>query len=373
MRDGEVDTAARGVHVVVLAIPIALVIASWMWGDGASDAVRWVLQPAILVVNTVLLVGLVTRRLSLRTVGPWVVLSLASVLVARLVAWELIPASRPENFGLVVGALAWFGVVFALSFLVFGTRRGAQASLAGYAMFCVGAGWSASSGMLAESGATGVVVFLAAGHAALILIVWVLARDVAQLSIARTRAELLELQATTDPLTGIANRRRLDDEVQRLIAQSRRYGHALSVVLADLDQFKDVNDSYGHEVGDEVLVASVGRLRAAVREADVLGRWGGEEFLLLAPATDHADACALAERCRQRIAEAPLTTHGLAVTASFGVATLGPGDDARAVMRRADLALYAAKREGRDRVVGIPDSTFAPAQVKPGEPDVTGT
>jgi diguanylate cyclase (GGDEF)-like protein len=109
----------------------------------------------------------------------------------------------------------------------------------------------------------------------------------------------------------------------------------------------------------------VDHLSATVREADLLGRWGGEEFVLLAPDTLHADAVALAERCRAALHGVSTDPVGV-VTASFGVATLAADDDARSLMRRADLALYAAKREGRDRVVGIPDLEAA----RPDEGDV---
>ncbi len=232
-------------------------------------------------------------------------------------------------------------------------------SLVGLVLVELGAAWSAVDGMLAGEGALAVVVLLGTGHVALVGVLWVLARDVDQLAAARTRTEVLEELATTDPLTGVANRRRLDDELERLVSRSRRYHLPLSVVLVDLDEFKAVNDTHGHDVGDQVLVATVDRLREAVRDADVLGRWGGEEFLLLAPVTDLTAACALAERCRELVASARVGPHGLAVTASFGVAMLGADDDARALMRRADLALYTAKSEGRDRVVGVSEVASA--------------
>ncbi len=350
------DTLLRRVHLVVLAIPLGLVLVLWVL-VGTPDAFRMIVFPGVAVVHGTLLAGLLTGRLTVRQTAPWVVVSPAVVLVARLLVWELVPTSRPEDLGLVVAAVAWFGVLAALAFLVFGTRRGVIVSLVGFALVEAGAAWSSVDGMLADAG-TGrgpiaIVVFLAAGHVALVGVLWVLARDVEHLAAVRTRAQVLEEQATTDPLTGVANRRRLDDELQRLVAAARRYDQPLSVVLVDLDEFKAVNDTHGHEVGDQVLVATVRSLAQAVREADLLGRWGGEEFLLLAPVTDHEAACVLAERCRRLVADARVARPGVAVTASFGVATLAADDDARALMRRADLALYTAKREGRDRVVGM--------------------
>jgi len=185
----------------------------------------------------------------------------------------------------------------------------------------------------------------------LLPLTWALASRLERLVAERARAEMFADVATRDPLTGIANRRLLDDELERIIAQARRYGLPLSVVLMDLDRFKAVNDEHGHDTGDRALVETVERVEASVRDADLLGRWGGEEFLLLAPQTDREAACALAERCRAAIGQDPMEVGE--VTASFGVATLGAADDARDLFRRADLALYAAKQEGRDRVVGI--------------------
>lgn len=345
------DRSVRGAYLVVLVVPLALVAASWVL-HGANDPFTQVLYPAIVVVHGLLVAGFLSRRLSLGFVGPFVFLSPMTILVSRLLAWELLVTPRPGDVGIVVVVLAWFGVVFALAFLVFGTKRGTAISMVGYGVMYLGMTLSAAGGMLSEVGLRE-VVGVAGAHAVLIAVVWVLARNVEQLSAARAMGELLALQATTDALTGIANRRRLDDELLRLVAEAQRYAQPLSAVLVDLDHFKRINDLFGHDVGDRVLVAAVARLWKKVRDSDLLGRWGGEEFLLLATHTDHEAACALAERCREELART--TEDGLAdvaVTASFGVATLQPGEDARMLIRRADVALYAAKTGGRDRVVG---------------------
>ncbi len=355
MRLGEdEETAVRAVYLAVLAVPIVLVLAIWLAGVGSDDAFRRIALPGLLLINGPLMVLVWRRRVSLAVLGLWVFLGPTAWVLGRLVTWELAPSTRPDNFGLLIAALAWYGVVFALAFLVFGTRRGVKVAIGSYLLLYLGATVSALSGMLADSGSIGVVVFLAAGHFVLILVVWVLARNVERLASARARAELMESQATTDPLTGIANRRRVDEELLRQVARARRYRQPFAAVLADLDHFKAVNDTYGHDVGDEVLVTAVARLRSAIRGTDLLGRWGGEEFVILAPQTSHADACALAERCRVAITDHGHEDPGKRITASFGVATLDVDeDDARSLTRRADLAMYAAKSEGRDRVVGI--------------------
>ena len=353
----EDDRAARRIYLVVLVGVLLAVAVLWV-GVGATDGFRRVVFPMVVVVHVVLAIGVVTRRVPLAVVGIWLVGSMAALLLGRLATWEFELVARPEALGgSVTTVLGWFGIVFALAFLVFGTRRGVIVSLAGFALLYLATGVSLAWGMLAEADSLELVAFAPVGHAVLITVVWVLARNVEQLAAARSRAELLEVQATTDVVTGVANRRRLDDELQRLIAQASRYGQSLSVVLLDLDCFKEVNDTHGHDIGDRVLVEVADRLTAAVRDADLVGRWGGEEFLLLAPHTDHPAACALAERCREAISRSSMQAGDVTVTASFGVATLGPDDDARSLMRRADLALYTAKSEGRDRVVGLADIT----------------
>jgi diguanylate cyclase (GGDEF)-like protein len=351
------DRATRRIYLVVLVGVLLVVIVLWV-GVGATDAFRRVMFPAVVIVHGVLAIGVVTRRVPLAVVGTWLVGSMAALLIGRLVTWEFEFVARPEVLGgSVTTVLSGFGVVFALAFLVFGTRRGVMVSVAGFVLIYLGGGLSLVWGMLAEADSIERLAFAPVFHATLIAVLWALARNVERLAAARARAELLEVRATTDVLTGVANRRRLDDELQRLIAQAYRYGQSLSVALVDLDFFKEVNDTHGHHIGDRVLVEVADRLTTAVRDADLVGRWGGEEFLLLAPHTDHPAACALAERCREAVAGSSMQAGGVTVTASFGVATLGPDDDARSLMRRVDLALYTAKSEGRDRAVGLTDIT----------------
>jgi diguanylate cyclase (GGDEF)-like protein len=167
----------------------------------------------------------------------------------------------------------------------------------------------------------------------------------------RLRNAELELASRTDALTGLANRRHLEEQLQRLAAASGQ----LSVLLLDVDRFKQVNDTRGHAAGDEVLRALAERLRQAARAGDVPGRWGGEEFLVALPATSAAEAAGLGERVRKEIAAAPVSLEDgpLSVTASIGVAS-GAEDGWEGLVRRADTGLYAAKEGGRNRVVAGP-------------------
>jgi len=165
----------------------------------------------------------------------------------------------------------------------------------------------------------------------------------------------LERLATLDDLTGAYNRRSADSFLKNEINQVQRYGQPLSVVLFDIDHFKVVNDTYGHEQGDTTLKAVVDAASEHLRDADILSRWGGEEFLVLAPKTDLDGAMRLAERMRLAIDQT--TAQGeVHVTASFGVAQYRPGEMGSRLLKRADDALYRAKDGGRNRVESAPDS-----------------
>ncbi len=161
--------------------------------------------------------------------------------------------------------------------------------------------------------------------------------------------EELEVLAITDRLTGLHNRLKLDESFISELNRSIRYGHPLSVVILDLDHFKSVNDTYGHQIGDEVLMAVAKILKGSSRAVDVPGRWGGEEFLVICPETDLLGAKALAEKIRQSIEAYSFPQVGRK-TASFGVAQFTEGDSIDTLTHRADEALYQAKITGRNRV-----------------------
>lgn len=155
--------------------------------------------------------------------------------------------------------------------------------------------------------------------------------------------------AATDMLTGLLNRRGFDAAAEALFAAARRQGRALALALIDVDHFKAINDRFGHLAGDDVLVRVARLTEASLRGADVVGRMGGEEFVILLPNADGDQASAVAERVRLAIgASTPAGQPELSVTASIGVATLIPGESPAALLHRADCALYAAKGSGRN-------------------------
>jgi diguanylate cyclase (GGDEF)-like protein len=164
---------------------------------------------------------------------------------------------------------------------------------------------------------------------------------------------MVERQALVDGLTGLANRRQGDEALASEIARTERLGGPVGLILADVDDFKAVNDRFGHPTGDLVLRDLAETLRENVREIDTAARWGGEEFAVILPGTDLEGAAQVAERIRVALAEKEITSVDgapLHVTASFGVATSGPTTTVQQLVEAADEALYRAKRAGKDRV-----------------------
>lgn len=162
--------------------------------------------------------------------------------------------------------------------------------------------------------------------------------------------------ALTDPLTGLHNRRYMESHLKTLVDEAAQRGKPLSLLIVDIDYFKSVNDTYGHDAGDEVLKAFAARIRRNTRGIDLACRLGGEEFVVVMPETDMAKAYMVGERLRQSVAGRPFSVPGydepLEVTASVGVATFERVDDTcETILKRADQALYCAKQNGRNRVV----------------------
>ncbi|AOS43376.1 putative diguanylate cyclase YdaM [Lacunisphaera limnophila] len=165
-------------------------------------------------------------------------------------------------------------------------------------------------------------------------------------------AQLLEHNARTDFLTQLINRRAMAQLVQNDLERIGQAGGACALVLVDIDHFKRINDQFGHDIGDDVLKAVARALQAAVREQDVVARWGGEEFLVLLPNTGEAEAVEQAERLRQLLdnAQFRIDRYPNRVTASFGVSEYHHGQTLELLFKQADLALYQAKAQGRNRV-----------------------
>ncbi len=158
-----------------------------------------------------------------------------------------------------------------------------------------------------------------------------------------------ESLARVDGLTGVLSRTAFEEVMNREIERARRYGEKLSLILFDIDNFKSINDSYGHLFGDKVLRKVADTVRMNLRSTDLVARWGGEEFVILLPRTAREEAVTVAEKLRKSVQNLGLGNK-VSITASFGVAELRDGDDSVRLILKADKALYSAKRNGKNRV-----------------------
>lgn len=173
--------------------------------------------------------------------------------------------------------------------------------------------------------------------------------------IAQLSLDQLARLANTDELTQLANRRRMSEALESELLRFARYGHTFAVILIDIDHFKTINDQFGHGMGDATLVALARRAKEVLRDVDTLGRWGGEEFVVILPETPPDDALHKASALCAHVAAQPLVDQHN-VTISCGVTSVITGDSAEALLQRADEALYAAKRLGRNRAEGAPEN-----------------
>jgi diguanylate cyclase (GGDEF)-like protein len=179
-------------------------------------------------------------------------------------------------------------------------------------------------------------------------------RNIAEAELVRLNV-ILEDQATTDSLTGLCNRRKFFEKLQEKILEAKRYKMPLTLIFIDIDHFKAINDTYGHDVGDSTLQELVNVVINMIRQTDIFARLGGEEFVILTYNNDIRSGRDLAEKIRSCVEQHRFPQIG-AVTCSFGVAQQNVDDTAETVIKRADAAMYAAKREGRNRVVIDPET-----------------
>jgi len=170
--------------------------------------------------------------------------------------------------------------------------------------------------------------------------------DITQMTIEKVKTEH---KAYFDGLTGIYNRNKLEETFHQELLRVQRYGHPLSIAILDIDHFKNFNDTYGHLIGDEVLIMLANGVNQKVRNTDVFARWGGEEFVIIFVETKLDDAFKSADNIRKHIETLEHTSAGK-VTASFGVTQYRDGDTLESIFKRCDDALYVAKENGRNRV-----------------------
>ena len=282
------------------------------------------------------------RRVTVVTLNAYLAFALYMVLLAE--------GGPPDLYQLVTN-LYWLPLTYGCAF-VFLSRR--DALIVSACMYCVlfgGSFWLLQQGVIVPGPVPLGVILVNVAIAQLIYVVLLLAISRLRTDYLRTRerAEWMRQMAATDPLTGLANRRSLNERLVSSIGLVERHAQPLTVLLLDIDGFKPINDRHGHAAGDAVLVSLAALMSEQLRVSDHLGRWGGEEFLVLAPSTALSAAAELGERIRSAVA-AQRFPHGEPVTVSVGIAQAQAGETPEQLVSRADLALYEAKRSGRNQV-----------------------
>jgi len=246
-----------------------------------------------------------------------------------------------ERDGITPAAL-WFPMVFLLAFNLLNRRQALLFSLVYLAVGLLSGGLGLlSNPSLNATSINTILQFTLSNIAYLVLL--------HMFSLLRHHYAQMHQMAYTDALTSMINRRGMQQRLESELERARRYNRPFALILADIDHFKKVNDTYGHSVGDQVLREVAGRLAQNLRDSDSLARWGGEEFLILAPETNLHQAHLLAQRLREAISERPIS--GLVITLSLGVACYRQGDSVAGLLSRADEAMYQAKANGRNQVV----------------------
>jgi diguanylate cyclase (GGDEF)-like protein len=257
-------------------------------------------------------------------------------------------------------------VLYVVAYLIFDSRTALRISLAmfGLELFAV---LVKAISEVPEGPNTGAVLWALRMHAfmgAVIALIYASSYLKDQLLSQKEMAEAMHRLAHTDQLTGVSNRRELYSELQNELNKSERYGRPLCIIFFDLDNFKSVNDTYGHDCGDRVLRDVVRATERVLRTTDRLGRWGGEEFVVLAPETNLQEASRLAERLRVEIASYRYR-FAPTVTASLGFTEYEAGDTPETLIKRADQALYKAKILGRNRAEHADGRICGPILTRP--------
>jgi diguanylate cyclase (GGDEF)-like protein len=340
---------------------LAFVSAGGAWTleqlKGQPDALEQFGLPVIAALG----IGVVCfhRRRQGRSLQVALLVSAVAVLLERIhtTLHEDLPGLEP--FVNAYEVIGWFPLVYLFSFALLPARHALSLCLG---VIALGAGviWNAMLNR-PELAARMDVLEVCLANLGCVAFILALSSMKEHWAAAEAQAVTLRRLAGTDYLTGLPNRREATLRLEREIQRSERYGSPLAVLLTDLDDFKGVNDRFGHEVGDRALQRVSGLFLETLRSTDVCGRWGGEEFLIALPGVELGGGVEAAERLRRALTGTG--AEGPSLTASFGVTGFVRGDSVESLVRRADAALYEAKRRGRDRVEQMAPPPEGPVEV----------
>ena len=353
----------RETYLLGLPLGVLFFLSAWFLESPMARIVAFdaVARPLVASCFVALSILLYFKKLSTRAVETSLIVCVYTYFLARLSLLLLFDHSINQGAADIARELGefgyWFPILYGLAFFMFGVRRGKEVSLVFFgATLAVGLIHGANRLALGESlgelRPLGQVYF----SSGLLILIF---NAFAKLTEIHTGlASTMSYLANTDGLTRVSNRRHLEVLLEEEEKRAARYGNPFCVLLLDVDHFKRVNDAFGHDVGDEVLREMADLLFTSVRSVDHVGRWGGEEFLIVLPEVGLEEARTSAVRLKGLI-EAHAFEPAGTVTASFGVAEFNRDEGLGALIKRADAALYGAKEEGRNKV--RTDADAAPA------------
>ncbi|WP_428240682.1 GGDEF domain-containing protein [Gynuella sp.] len=274
--------------------------------------------------------------------------AVASIYLILINIWESFQKINFENYYSATTAMQWLPLIYVIAFLFLRIREALIASAISYFSLLIGE-YLALSHHLKFEQTWPLVTNIATAHFSYIMILWSIIKLRATTHEAQIRAKTMEKFALTDELTGIFNRRGLELNLDKLRTTWRKNPLPYAIFMIDIDHFKRINDQFGHLVGDEVLAKIAAAINKCTRPDDVLGRWGGEEFMVITTRLDLKNAVGFAERLRKVIETLDLGHVGK-VTASIGIASSEEANTLKGVILKADQSLYKAKESGRNQV-----------------------
>ena len=346
-----IDRLMRRVVLLMFGAGVLAVLAIWHMeaNDGTIDSIDRVGYPVMVLVFSTSLVAL-WRYPRVLTWVRWIGF-LCITLVLLLDLWNQMhmPGALLGNYSALT-LWNWLPLCYAMAFFMLSTRHAflAAAAILAFFAYCMLLRGNAGTSYAMQD--RSLMFNTLISHAVLVVcltgMVWL--KHV--VTVQGEQARRLNLLAATDPLTGLSNRR-LTLQLLDQLAREARLDLAPVVLLCDLDHFKQINDGWGHAMGDQVLVAVANGLRASTRDSDTVARWGGEEFLVVLPVTRGSEATELAERLRLRVESLQVADRHqcpVPVTLSIGIATLAANETGSSWLKRADEALYRAKNDGRN-------------------------
>jgi len=342
--------AKRRIYIACLLLMSIVLFCAWIFRP-AWDIYRWITAPVFLLVLMGLVVVLWRESMTLVRVETLMLATVAAMPLSRQI-WLYYQGGTGEQWFRMLGNNYWAtSAVLVMAFTLGGRRRGLVTGVAivllsvmiaviGVSTQLPGGDLPANSIMYIVGSLLFLTMFLA------LMSVATITKD--QWHTALSRAAVYSRWALTDKLTGLANRHAGADILARHCEAAKSQDRSLSVIMGDLDNFKQVNDMEGHAVGDAVLTGVAKIMRASVRDSDAVIRWGGEEFLIVVDDSNLEEARMLAERCRNAIEAEPVA--GIRMTMTFGVAQYEPGDTQDSLLARADENLYTGKGISGNRV-----------------------